>query len=121
MVADAKPLSKARPREKAELTEVKRMQHDAYRKAQDVLLSDRERRSWMRTYVELSERRRILAGKPLPGSLVHEKVSLRKQARQLSSIMVRYPEHKPDYATMHDSSGQSAQPSESSAPSDQPS
>jgi hypothetical protein len=54
----------------------------------DEKLPDRERRAWSKTYAELSERRRILQNKPLPGSYVHEKRGAKRPMRTLASSML---------------------------------
>jgi hypothetical protein len=72
MVATANYGPNSHRKQTREAIEVLDMQREAYAKAMNPKLPDRDRREWMRTYEMLSERRRILANKPLPGSLKPE-------------------------------------------------
>lgn len=85
---------KTRPMRPKEYTQVVDLQEVAYSLAYDESLSAKERLEAMRTFDALSERRRILRMKPLPGSLKPElmghpkprAISNRKPSQSLAAI-----------------------------------
>jgi hypothetical protein len=86
MVAQLENSSSTRPHHSREVLQVIQMQSEAYEYATDVTLTLKERREWAKIYDLMAERRRILKGKPLPGSLSHEKVKIGAQMKQISAL-----------------------------------